>query len=262
MGPKILFLDIETAPSTAYLWGMYDQNINPVQIIQEGYVLCWSAKWAGTKQKMFDSIFNYGEAFRKDPTSDLNIAITLWKLLNEADIVIAHNGDDFDLKWANTLFIKNRLKPVSSFKSIDTLKEARTNFKFLSNKLEFLVKDLALGEKMKNEGFTLWIKCMKGEREAWRQMEEYNKRDIDILEKLYDVMKPFMKRHPKLSLYFDKSNEICDTCSSSKLIKNGFAYTAGNKYQRYVCSDCGAGCRGKTSLLTKEKMVSIKNSCL
>ena len=262
MLPKILFLDIETAPSTAYVWGMYDQNINPIQVIQPGYVLCWSAKWADKKEKMFDSIFNHKDLFKKDPECDYHIAQSLWKILDEADIVIAHNGDDFDLKWANTIFLKNGLTPVSSYKSIDTLKEARTNFKFLSNKLEYLIKDLALGEKLKTSGFDLWIKCMKGDPTAWKEMERYNKRDVDILEELYKVMKPFMKRHPKLSLYFDKEDIMCNNCASTKLQKNGFAYTSGNKYQRYVCTECGANCRSKTSLLTKGKIKSITNDCL
>lgn len=260
--PKILLLDVETSPSAVYVWGCYDQNINPIQVIKEGYMLCWSAKWLGSKEVMFDSIFNYKSYFKKNPSSDLQIAKSLWKLLNECDICITHNGNDFDLKWANTIFLKNGLKPPSSFKSIDTLKEARTNFKFLSNKLEFLVKDLSLGEKMQNEGFSLWLKCMQGELNAWKSMEQYNKRDVLILEKLYNIMKPFIKSHPKLGLYFEDLKMRCNNCASSNLQKHGFAFTSGNKYQRYICNDCGVESRGKKSLLSKEKIASINPSIL
>ena len=259
--PKILILDIETAPTLGYVWGMFDQNLSPSQVVQEGYVLCWSAKWLGNKEVMFDSIFNYRKNFKNNPTDDSLVAKTIWKLLDEADIVVAHNGDNFDLKWLNTIFLKNHLPPVSSYKSIDTLKEAKNNFRFLSNKLEHLVKSLGVGEKMKNEGFSLWPKCMSGDPVAWKQMELYNKRDIIILENLYLGMKPFMKHHPKFGLFVNEELQICNICGSKNLKKKGFAYTSINKYQRFICDDCGASSRSRSSVLSKDKRQSINNNC-
>ena len=222
-------------------------------------MLCGPAKWADQKDIMFDSIFNHRKDFLKDPTNDLNWAKSLWALIDSADVVIAHNGDDFDLKWANTLFLKHNLTPVSTYKTVDTLKVIRNNFRLLSNKLDYVCRSLKLGEKLKHEGLPLWIKCMKGNQESWKLMEKYNKRDVLILENVYEKIKPFIKNHPNLALYYDSILPTCPNCSGHNFNKRGFSYTAVNKYQRYVCTNCGKNVRSRNSELTKEKSKSILN---
>lgn len=263
MNPKILLLDIETAPLKVYTWGLYDQNISPVQIIDNAYMLCWSAKWLDKKETMFDSIFNHKKEFYKNMKNDETVAKSIWPLLDEADIVIAHNGDNFDIKWLHTVFLKHQMKPVSSFKTIDTCKIGRAQFKFGSNKLEEMAKYLGVGQKIEHEGFGLWIKCMVGDKESWPKMEEYNKHDIFLLEGVYNKLRPYIKNHPNIALYYDDANPICSGCSGKNTLqKRGFAFTAVNKYQRYVCKDCGRWTRGRKSLLTKEKLDTIQNNCL
>ena len=46
---KILFLDAETSPNSAFVWGLFKQNIGINQMIDSIRVMCWSAKWAGEK---------------------------------------------------------------------------------------------------------------------------------------------------------------------------------------------------------------------
>ena len=258
LNSKILLIDVETAPNIVYAWGLYDQNISIDQIVQDGYMLCWSAKWFGSKEIIFDSIFNYTN-FVKNPTDDYAIALSAWKLMDEADIIIAHNGDHFDLKWFNTLFLKHGLKPVSTYKSIDTLKAARTHFKFLSNRLDYISRSLGVGEKLKHEGFSLWTKCMKGCKEAWKKMEMYNKRDVQILEDVYKKLRPFIKNHPNVGLYGKLEESTCPACNCKDVSKRGYSFTNTGKYARFVCNSCGKWFRSRINVLTDEQKANLNN---
>lgn len=252
-GAKVLFLDVENAPAKAYVWGLFDQTINLPLIEEDGYMLSWAAKWLGEDKVYFDGLIKHRTHFRDYPRCDKQIAKSIWKLVDQADIVVTHNGNRHDLIWLNTVFIKHDLPPVSPFKSVDTFKVVKSTFKFLSMKLEFLVKKLELGEKVKHEGWGLWLKCMKGDKRAWKDMEKYNKRDVVVLEKLYLKLRPFIKHHPNLALYHDEDRFICPNCGSEKYVRNGHEYTPTNKFPRYRCSDCGKNFRGTKSVLSKGK---------
>lgn len=253
---KILCIDLETAPSIVYAWGLFDQNISLDQIVQEGYILSWSAKWLGKPKVMFDSVQKH-PLFKKDPTNDYHIAVSAHALMSEASIICAHNGDNFDIKLLNTSFIKHGLTPVPPYKTIDTLKVAKNHFRFLSNKLDFISKRLGVGQKVKHEGFPLWVKCMQGDKEAWKRMEKYNKQDVLILEKVYLKLRPFMKRHPNVALYDMNETLRCEVCGSTHLNREGYAYLSSGKYHRYSCKSCGHWGRGRQNLLSKTKSASL-----
>lgn len=255
--PKILIFDVETAPNKVYTFGLYNQNIGKNQIIERGYMLCYCAKWAGRRDIISDAIWNYPKHFRGNPRDDSNIATSLWKLIDEADIVIAHNGDNFDIKWANTTFVKAGLPPVSSYKSIDTLKQSRRNFYFVSHALENVSQELGLGKKVETGGFDLWPKAMRGQKLACSRMLKYCKHDVRLLERFYKTIKPYIRNHPNLNVYDGQDKMRCRNCQSPRLRRKGYAYTAAGKYQRYVCLNCGRDQRGNKNLFTKEERNNI-----
>jgi hypothetical protein len=254
MVAKILLLDIETAPAKAYVWGIYDQNIGHKQIIEDTYMLCWTAKWYGDRDIKFDSLINYPTLFKKQPRNDSLICKSIWKLMNEADIIVAHYGDQFDLKKLNAFFLKNNMPPVSSYKSIDTKKALSKHFGFISNKLDAICKELSLGQKVEHEGFDLWIKCMKGDSSAWKRMKKYNIGDVKLLEMLYNKIKPFMSGHPNMILYEENRVLRCKKCLSINFKRNGYAYTSTGKYQRYACNVCRSEFRDTINLLRSERI--------
>ena len=257
MTVKILCLDLETAPSTVYSWGLFNQNIGINQVAFDEYCLCWCAKWLDNKKVMSDALINYSD-YKKDPRNDVHIAKSLHKLVDEADIIVTHNGIDFDLKWINTLFIKHKLKPVSAYKAVDTCIEARKRFRFLSNKLDFICQKLNMGRKLNTGGFELWVKCMNGEKAAWNKMVSYCKQDILLLEQLYLKMRPYMRNHPNLSVFVERKEMICPSCGSKKLESRGVTRTATCKFRRYQCQDCGKWMRGNTKLpYEKAKTIGI-----
>lgn len=188
-------------------------------------------------------------------TSHKKMLKGLYKLLDEADAVVHWNGSKFDVPVMNKEFLLQGWSPPSSFQQIDLLKTARTKFKFPSNKLDYVAKILKLGSKTKHAGFQLWIDCMSGKQEAWEMMEEYNKNDVILLEKVYYKLLPWIKGHPNVGLYMDAC--VCPHCGSEHLNKRGFYYTQTVKYQRYQCKHCGTWSRAKSGTTVKEGLSNV-----
>jgi DNA polymerase elongation subunit (family B) len=233
---RILLLDIETAPNVAYVWGLFKENIPLQRLVSSGYVLCWAAKWLGEEEIFFDSVHNSREK---------TMLKGIHKLLEEADAVVHYNGSNFDIPTLNKEFLLNGMTPPSSYKQIDLLQTARKQFRFTSNKLDYVANSLGVGKKFKHAGFELWIQCMNQDPEAWQQMEEYNKQDVNLLEKVYEIFLPWIKGHPNVGLYTQSGAETCPNCGGIHLRRRGFAYTSNTRYQRYRCSDCGTWSRSR-----------------
>lgn len=232
--PKILFFDIETSPNLAYVWGKYEQDV--IAFEDEWQLLSVAWKWLGEKRVQV--------AIGKGMNDDLHLCRILHAKLQEADIVIGHNGDEFDLKKARARFVAHGLPPLKPLATVDTLKVARKYFKFNSNKLDDLGKTLGLGRKVKHSGFDMWLGCLKGDAKSWVKMAKYNKQDVVLLEKVYKKLLPWMERHPSLAAL--KGNKGgCPHCGSNDVAKWGFKATAGGLQQRMLCKSCGAYHTGK-----------------
>lgn len=249
---RLLLLDIETAPNLVHVWGLWQQNVGTNQIIDAGYVLCWAAKWYGEREVMFDSVH------RSKPTKMLR---RIHDLINEADAVVHYNGRSFDMPTLNKEFITHDMMPPAPYKQVDLCIVAKKEFRFPSNKLEYIAKALGLGEKTKHEGHELWIKCMKGDSEAWDRMEEYNKNDVVLLESVYDKMRPWVRQHPNHGLYDEPGIPVCPSCGSGRMMRRGFARTTVQKYARFQCKECGTWARATDLELPKEdrKMILRKD---
>lgn len=195
-------------------------------------MLSFCAKWLG------EGAICYG---MNQDKSDKRICRELWKLINKADIVIAHNGDKFDIKKMNARFLLHGFNPPSPYQSIDTLKIARKYFKFDSNKLDDLARQLKLGRKVKHRGFELWLRCIKGDPVAWKTMLRYNKQDVILLEKVYLKMRGWIEHHPHMTF----NNPDCPNCGTPRMQKRGFFATKKRRYQRFNCQNCGAWSKGK-----------------
>lgn len=239
-GVKILYFDIETAPTLGHVWGLYEQNVIAVE--KDWYMLCWAAKWSGSREVITAALPDF-PLYKKDKENDREVVKALWKLLDEADIVIAQNGDGFDIKKANARFIQHGLLPPTPYKTVDTLKVARRYFKFDSNKLNDLGKYLGVGQKIQTGGFTLWKGCLQGDLKAWKKMIRYNVQDVILLEDVYLKLRPWMTTHPNLNLY-RHSVYNCPNCGSNQTEKRGLVHTRASSQQRYHCRSCGAWSQG------------------
>jgi DNA polymerase elongation subunit (family B) len=234
---KILLLDIETAPNLAYVWGLFKENIPLARIVASGHVLCWAAKWHGEKKTYFSSIQ------KRKPLTMLD---GIHRMLGEADAVVHYNGKSFDIPTLNKEFVTHGMKPPEPYKQIDLLQIVRAEFRFPSNKLDYVAKALGLGEKVRHPGFEMWVKCMANEAAAWKDMERYNRQDVNLLEQLYDRLNPWIRTHPNHGAFQDIS--CCPKCGSEKFQQRGFAVTQIMKYPRYQCTGCGGWFRGNKSV--------------
>lgn len=258
-GPKILALDIETAPLLSSTWGIWDQNIALNQIEREWFVLSWAAAWVDKSSSPKDVMY-MDQRNAKNIEDDKKILDGIWKLLDECDIVLSQNGISFDIKKLNARFAMHGMSPPSPFRHIDTLKIAKKYFAFTSNKLEwmsdkFCVKYKKLNHK-KYPGFEMWKECLKGNKDAFKSMEKYNKWDVLSLIELYKKLQPW-DSSLNFNTYKDDINNRCN-CGEYDLIKRGFSFTNTGKYQRYKCNSCGNWTAGKINLLSKIKKAALR----
>lgn len=242
---KILVFDIETAPLKSYIWGIWNQNLGHSLNMLESdwFMLTWSAKWLFDDKVMSDKL-TPKEVSNED---DKRISKSLWTLLEEADVVIAHNALKFDIKRINTRFLKNGLKPPMPYQVIDTLIHARRRFNITSNKLDYIGKFLGLGEKLSTGGFDLWKRCMEGDSEALTEMETYNIQDVRLLEDVYLALLPFIKPHPNVGLFVAEDVHSCPSCGSTDLKWEGVYTTYANQYDACRCGNCGSIGRSRTA---------------
>ena len=245
---KLLHIDIETAPGKAYIWSMFKENIPLVRLIEPGYMLCFTAKWEHEKVIIFHKRYF-------DPRGNNLMLEQLWDLLDAADAVIHYNGKSFDIKHIQREFVIHDFLPPSPFKQIDLLTTVRSQFKFQSNKMEHVAKELKLEhQKMKNDGFDMWIGCMEDDDDAWEAMKDYNIQDVRCLADMYTVLKPWIKGHPNVGLYMrDTAKPRCVHCGSTHGEWRGTETTRVLVYRRWNCLDCGAWSRARKSEGKRDK---------
>lgn len=239
--PRVVLLDIETAPTLAWVWALYQTDV--IDVKQDWFILSFAYRWLGTSGRVKVHALPDYLSYRRNPTDDKWLVKDLWAILDEADVVIAHNGDRFDLRKARARFIIHGLPPPTPFKTIDTLKIARRFFKFDSNRLNDLGRYLGVGRKLAHTGYRLWFACMNGDAKAWKLMRRYNARDITLLESVYLALRPWAPSHPDLTLY--SRQHSCPTCQSFRLQQRGWNYTKTGKRKRVQCLECGAWSSGR-----------------
>lgn len=254
--PKILVFDIETAPITAYVWDLWDQNVGLSQIKADWHLLAWAAKWYGEPAQ---KVMYMDSSKKSNVQDDRDLIQGLWNLLDQADIVIAQNGDKFDIRKFNARAAIYGLPPVSHFRSTDTYKESKKVFAFTSHSLEYMSDKLNTKYKKlkhpKFPGFELWKEILAGNKQAWAEMKEYCINDVLATEELYGKIQGWVKTQ-NLAVFFDDADLRC-ICGSKNLFKKGFVYTDAGKFQGFKCKDCGKRPRGRVNLLSTEKKRSM-----
>lgn len=255
--PKVLVLDIETLPMEAYVWGLFDQNIGLEMVKTDWSILSFSAKWLGSPE---DEVMYYDTRNEKDVRDDSKLLKIIHGLLNEADVTITQNGVRFDIPKLNARFIKHKMKPPSSYRNIDTLRIAKRHFNFTSNKLAYMTGLLCTKYKKLDHsefaGFKLWDECMKGNMEAFKSMEQYNKYDVLSLEELYNILAAWDKTI-RFSAFNEDTEERC-TCGSTDIRLNGFIHTNTAMYERHTCENCGKEYRGAKNIMTKANKLKLR----
>ena len=179
---KILIYDLETSPNVGWFWRAgFKQNIGTNQILKERAVICVSYKWAGE-----DQVYNL--VWDKEQ-NDKFLIEQFVQVLNEADLIVAHNGDNFDIKWLKTRALFHRIPMLPNYKQFDTLKVAKSKLYLNSNRLDYISKFLGFEGKIQTTP-DLWNKVViLNDRETLKDMLEYCDEDVRQLEKVYNELK-------------------------------------------------------------------------
>ena len=228
---KVLFIDIETFPLLSHTWSKWVDG-SVVAIERDWTIACIAWKWA--HKKKIHALSAY-----PDPHDDEPIVHKLWALLDEADVVVAHNGDKFDIKKIQARLFEYFEYPPSPFESIDTLKVMRKHFAFTSNRLDDFGAKFLGKRKVNTGGWKLWADCLANDIMAWKKMERYNRQDVALLEEAYARLQPWISNHTRIHM------EGCPTCGGDHIVRRGLYHTKTMTYQRYQCQDCYGYFRGK-----------------
>lgn len=225
-----------------FTYGKWEQNV--IEFIKEKEIISVSWQWLGETEVHALALHDFAgykptvlNILEPCSMSNKKLMAAYRKVLSKADVVIGHNLDKFDTKLTNTDMILNDLYPTESYKTVDTLKIARTRFAFQGNSLQALGARLGLGSKVKHGGFQLWKRCMAGDMKAWALMKKYNQGDVRLLFKIYKKFLPWIKNHPNMNAL---DNHIgCPSCKSTNLHSHGYRINAKGRIHRYQCQDCG-----------------------
>jgi len=178
---RVLIYDIETSYNIVTSWSIGKVYLNEKDIVHPKKIICISYKWLGE-----DEVYNLSWDENQD---DKFLIEQFVEVLNEADLIVAHNGQKYDLPFIKTRAFIHGVPMLVNYKQFDTCQLARRKFRFANNKLDNINREAGLPPKLKT-GKELWDKViLNNDKEALDQMIEYCDQDVVSLEALYNKMK-------------------------------------------------------------------------
>jgi DNA polymerase III epsilon subunit-like protein len=162
------------------------------------------------------------------------------KILAQADEIVAHNGDRFDLKWIRTRALIHGISVMPSPKSIDTLKWAKKYFNFNSNKLDYIAKFLNVGAKMDTGGLDLWKDIVfRKDQAALDKMVKYCKMDVEVLESVFNKLNAYTLANHNYAVQHGGDKYECPECGAANFRYNKkVVTTAGTVHHWLKCKEC------------------------
>lgn len=227
-----LFWDIETSPNLTLTFRIgHDVTILPEAIVRERAIICICYKWEG-ERKVHEVHWDRNQ-------NDRDLLEAFLPVAAEADELVAHYGDRFDLPWLRTRCLIHRLPPIPTFKTIDTKAWASRNFYFNSNKLDYISEVMGHGRKAKTE-FSLWKRItLFNDPKALAYMIRYAKRDVRLLEKAYHDMEPRVAPKSHQGVMAGRDKWTCPRCGTHRVKKSKTMTTAaGTVKHQMKCHAC------------------------
>jgi DNA polymerase elongation subunit (family B)/predicted RNA-binding Zn-ribbon protein involved in translation (DUF1610 family) len=234
-GPNVLLYDIETSLELVSVFDLqHNDYIDPSSIVLERHLVSVAWKLLDAPKVHAVSLLDNQKLFERDPHNDKHVLEVFSKVLMEADVVVGHNSDAFDMKFIETRMLHHNMDPLPPITSLDTYKAAKARFRFNSNKLTYLGSFLGVGKKMETS-HGLWMKVLNGDKKAIKEMVEYNKEDVRLLERVFKKLQPYMANHINRELYGEVG---CPRCGSNHIQSRGVHRAISNTYQRFQCQEC------------------------
>lgn len=239
--PRILFLDIETLANLPEimqnLTRLYEgatMKANHSSVITFGY------KWLGDAKPKTVNAWDFSRTWARDVNDDSEVLKRAHEILGQADQIVGHYSRKFDLKFLNTRFMRAGLAPYTGIPHVDTCQLAKSKLLLSSNRLDAVAKYFGLPQKLENGGWQLWVDVLARKPAAQRLMSRYCAQDVEVLEKVYLKLRPFMAASGAVTYSdFSGKQHSCPSCGSTKLQKHGRRVTKRKVVQRFLCSACG-----------------------
>lgn len=221
--PKILFIDIEASNLSASM----------------GYILAIGYKWAHEKKTHVMSLADYPGS---KTTDDRNLLKAFAPVFREADIVVHHFGDYYDIPFIQTRRVIHGMKFLPKVQTVDTWRIAKKRLKFHSNRLDAILKALGCPYQKTALDGNMWIDASAGDRKALKYIVHHCKMDILVLEWVYNRIKAVWDQHPTTN--YDAKSNACPVCRKGKMLSNGIRPTQKSVYRRLSCDRCGFTAKG------------------
>jgi uncharacterized protein YprB with RNaseH-like and TPR domain/predicted RNA-binding Zn-ribbon protein involved in translation (DUF1610 family) len=235
--PKILYFDIETT------------NLSAGFGVMLMFAYCWHNDRDNVK---VETICNYSKSFQLSPEkADLYLVKSLTKLINEADIVVAHFGGRFDVPFLRTRCLVHGLHiPKTKWKNVfDTWMIAKKQLRFTANSLKCIAKGLGV-ENQKDElplyvwQWTQGVTDTGYFRQAIEEMADYCKQDVRTLYDIAQLLRPLAKHLPSFAAITGAKGLVCPNCGSLEVEYKGVDAGKSTAYFEYQCKKCGNWFRG------------------
>jgi hypothetical protein len=263
--PKVLFFDVETSAleTKERKWGLWDERPIKREVTKDYQILTVAWHWYGEMRRGKHVVYVIGQddlpGYVPGQIDDLELLREFHKVISEAQYVVAHNGDTFDMKKLRARMVLKGLPPFPAPKQYDTLKAAKRVGKFTSNRLGDLARDFGVDEKGDPGGFETWEGCENGDPKSWRHMKRYNKADIPPMIGVYDRLTPWDKQAPDLNVLADMP-DACTRCLGRVFELRGLTIPTktGTRRQRYQCKavNCGKWLQGRNIIRSDVQLVS------
>ena len=231
---KRLFWDVEVSPNVALLWRPGSKiAVNPEAIIKERQTICVGFKWQGES-----AIRHLQWDARQDDRVMLRDFIEIAK---EADELVAHFGDSYDLPWLRARCLIQGLDPLPIFKTVDTCQIARRYYLFNSDKLDYIGQALGLGNKIRTD-YSLWKDIvLHRSPSALKNMVAYCKRDVALLEGVWERLQTASPAKTHAGVLIGHAKWTCPRCGSTNVKKSKTRVSAsGTKTHQMQCVDDGS----------------------
>jgi len=231
---KRLFCDIETSQYEVRTFRIgYNINLHYQNVRKLPKIICISWSW-GPDGDVHNVRWDNDQC-------DKQLLIDFINVLNEADEIVAHNGDRFDIKWIRTRAVFHRVPMRNSYKTLDTLKKAKSQFNFPNNKLDTIAQFLGVGAKVEHDGMKMWDAVQDGDLHYLDEMVKYCDGDIVVLRDVYYTLEKYFKPNTHAGVLGGNLKFSCSCCGSENIIllKN-LVTTLGTIKRLMECQDCNS----------------------
>ncbi len=237
---RILILDVERLPGITqqYWWDRGDlknRYIHYETVVRQPRTTICCMKWYDRDEPI--ELAEWDKGGRKQFLKKIH------RLLEQADIVVGHNVDNADIPWLRgDLHIEAGLPPLPPFKTVDTLKVLRRQFKsgVPFKGLDAFCQIVGIPSKTDHYDRMAMERAVDGSVEDRERLTAYCTGDVIATQGLLDYLRPFITNHPTLFVDGESAMNVCNRCGSSETAPNAKRYVANvMTYQMLKCANCG-----------------------